>query len=65
MFVIKNTKRDYNCYLSNDNKWEGLLKSKTFETKEEAEKTALPSDEGDIISWDQAVGIYREDLQKN
>lgn len=65
MFVIKNTKRDYNCYLSNDNKWEGLLKSKTFETKEEAEKATLPSEEGEIISWDQAVGIYREDFQKN
>ena len=53
MFVIKNVKRDYNCYLTEDNKWSGLLEAKIFETKEEAEKTS--SEEGKVYSWEELI----------
>ena len=57
MFVIKNTKRDYDCYLSENNKWEGLLKAKVYNTKEEAEKVELPSETGKVVSWENVVNV--------
>lgn len=57
MFVIKNTKRDYDCYLSENNKWEGLLKAKVYNTKEEAEKVELPSETAEIVEWNKIVNI--------
>ena len=55
MFVIKNTKRNYNCYLSNNNKWEGIVKAKVYDTKDEAEKVKLPSETGIVITWKDAL----------
>lgn len=55
MFVIKNTKRDYNCYLSENNTWEGLLKAKVYKTQEEAENTKIPSETGKVVSWENVV----------
>lgn len=57
MFVIKNTKRNYDCYLSENNKWEGLLKAKIYNTKEEAEKVELPSEIAEIVEWNKVVNI--------
>lgn len=57
MFVIKNTKRNYDCYLSENNKWEGLLKAKVYNTKEEAEKVELPSETAEIVEWNKVVNI--------
>lgn len=53
MFVIKNTKRDYNCYLTENNTWKGLLEAKIFKTKEEAEQSLL--EDGIILSWEDVV----------
>lgn len=57
MFVIKNTKRNYDCYFSENNKWEGLLKAKIYNTKEEAEKVELPSETAEIVEWNKVVNI--------
>lgn len=58
MFVIKNTQRDYVCYLSEDGEWEGLLKAKTFETKEEAEKEKH-NETTEILDWNEVVGLNK------
>lgn len=58
MFVIRNTKRDYKCYLSENNKWEGLLKAKTFETKEDAEKEKY-TETAEILNWNDVVGLNK------
>ena len=55
MFVIKNIKRSYDCYLTENNTWEGLLKAKTFKTEDEA-KTALTED-GKILAWSDVVRL--------
>lgn len=55
MFVIKNIKRSYDCYLTENNTWEGLLKAKTFKTEDEA-KTALTED-GKILDWSDVVRL--------
>lgn len=55
MFVIKNIKRNYDCYLTENNTWEGLLKAKTFKTEDEA-KAALTED-GKIFIWSDIVGL--------
>ena len=55
MFVIKNIKRDYDCYLTKDNTWKGLLKAETFKTEEDA-KNKL-TDEGKIIEWKEITGL--------
>lgn len=57
MFIIKNTKRNYDCYLSENNKWEGLLKAKVYNTKEEAEKVELPSETAEVVEWNKVVNI--------
>lgn len=49
MFVIKNIKRNYNCYLTENNTWSGLLKAKVFKSEEEAKKVL--TEEGKIFSW--------------
>lgn len=56
MFVIKNKNKPYACYLSENDKWEGLLKAKVFKTKEEI--TEL-SEEGEIISWEEVVSVKK------
>lgn len=62
MFLIKNTKRSYDCYLSNEDNWAGLLSAKVFENKEDAEKAC--SDDGKVISWNEATGLYSKDSSK-
>lgn len=56
MFVVKNTKRSYNCYLNEENKWKGLLEAKIFSTKEEAEKNA--GEQGMVISWSEIRSTF-------
>lgn len=56
MFVIKNKNKPYACYLSENNKWEGLLKAKTFKTKEEIKE--FPED-GEVISWEEVVSVKK------
>ena len=55
MFVIKNIKRNYDCYLTENNTWEGLLKAKTFKT--EAEAKAVLTEDGKIFTWSDIVGL--------
>ena len=62
MFLIKNTKRSYNCYLSDEGKWAGLLIAKVFENKEDAEKVC--SEDGKVISWNEATDLYLKDSNK-
>lgn len=62
MFLIKNTKRSYNCYLSDEGKWAGLLIAKVFEDKAEAEKVC--SEDGKVITWDEATNLYLKDLKE-
>lgn len=57
MFVIKNIKRSYDCYLTENNTWEGLLKAKTFKTEDEA-KEAL-NENGQIIAWSDVVKLKK------
>lgn len=53
MFVIKNIKRNYDCYLTENNTWEGLLKAKTFKTEDEAK--AVLTEDGKIFAWSDIV----------
>ena len=62
MFLIKNTKRSYDCYLSDEGKWAGLLIAKVFENKADAEKVC--SEDGKIISWSEATSLYSKDLNE-
>lgn len=55
MFVIKNVKRSYDCYLTENNTWKGLLKAKIFKTEDEA-KVVLTED-GKIFAWSDIVGL--------
>ena len=55
MFIIKNVKRNYDCYLTENNTWEGLLKAKIFKTKDEA-KVVLTED-GKIFAWSDIIGL--------
>ena len=55
MFVIKNIKRSYDCYFTENNTWEGLLKAKTFKTEDEA-KEAL-NENGQIVAWSDVVKL--------
>lgn len=55
MFVIKNVKRSYDCYLTENNTWEGLLKVKIFKTEDEA-KVVLTED-GKIFTWSDIIGL--------
>lgn len=55
MFVIKNIKRNYDCYLTENNTWEGLLKAKTFKT--EAEAKAVLTEDGKIFAWSDIIGL--------
>ena len=55
MFVIKNVKRSYDCYLTENNTWEGLLKAKIFKTEDEA-KVVLTED-GKIFAWSDIIGL--------
>lgn len=57
MFIIKNIKRSYDCYLTENNTWEGLLKAKTFKTEEEA-KASLTED-GKIITWSEVTKLNK------
>ncbi len=57
MFVIKNIKRSYDCYLTENNTWEGLLKAKTFKTEDEA-KEAL-NENGQIVAWSDVVKLKK------
>lgn len=57
MFVIKNIKRNYDCYLTKDNNWKGLLEAETFKTEEEA-KSKL-TEEGKIINWNEITGLSK------
>ena len=57
MFVIKNIKRDYDCYLTKDNTWKGLLEAETFKTEEEAEIKL--TEEGKIIDWNEITGLNK------
>lgn len=59
MFVIKNTERDYDCYISENNLWKGLLKAKVFNSENEA-NTYLSENNisnGKIYSWIEIVKI--------
>jgi len=58
MFIIQNAKRSYNCYLSENNEWKGLLEAKTFKTKDEI--TNVPED-GKIVEWNEVVGLKSKD----
>lgn len=53
MFVIKNIKRSYDCYLTENNTWEGLLSAKTFKTEDEAKKVL--NEDGEIVSWNEVI----------
>lgn len=55
MFVIKNVKRSYDCYLTENNTWEGLLKAKTFKTEDEVKQVL--TDEGELLTWEEITGI--------
>lgn len=55
MFIIKNIKRSYDCYLTKNNTWEGLLKAKTFKTEDEAK--AVLTEDGKIFIWSDIVGL--------
>ncbi|MGN1393405.1 MAG: hypothetical protein ACI4V7_05095 [Succinivibrionaceae bacterium] len=62
MFLIKNIKRSYDCYLSDEGKWAGLLIAKVFENKTDAEKVC--SEDGKVISWNEATSLYSKDLNE-
>lgn len=62
MFLIKNTKRSYDCYLSDEGKWAGLLIAKVFENKSDAEKAC--SEDGKVISWSEATSLYSKNLNE-
>jgi len=53
MFVIKNIKRSYDCYLTENNTWSGLLNAKVFNTEDEAKKVL--NEDGKIISWNEVI----------
>lgn len=57
MFVIKNTKRNYDCYLTENNTWSGLLKAKTFKTEDEAK--AVLTEEGKVITWSEVTTLSK------
>lgn len=57
MFVIKNIKRGYNCYLTENNTWKGLLEAKVFKTEEEA--NSFLTEEGKVLSWNEVVGLNK------
>lgn len=59
MFVIKNIKRDYDCYISENNVWEGLLKAKTFNSENEANAYINEQNivDGKACSWNEIISV--------
>ena len=57
MFVIKNTKKAYDCYLTSDKKWKGLLQAQHFNTEDEA-KANLPEN-GEVCDYFKLVGLKK------
>lgn len=57
MFVIKNVKRSYACYISENNTWEGLLKAKVFVSENEANEYINSNKllDGKVYTWLEIV----------
>ena len=56
MFVIKNTQKAFDAYLSTEGKWSGLLNAKTYNSKEEAKKDL--KENGKIYTWEEILNTF-------
>lgn len=59
MFVIKNIKRKYDCYISDTNVWKGLIEAKIFKSEKEAFDYLNENkiEDGKVYTWSEITSI--------